>query len=63
MKLRKHVIRKIIKVSGIPYEEGMLQHILEVTLLIECCGILGEQTWSFGKDDWYDIKKDGYFFA
>lgn len=63
MKLRKYFIRKIIAVSGVPYEEGMPQHILEATLKIECSGALEEQIWSFGKDDWLNIKKDGYFLA
>lgn len=63
MKSQKCFIQNIIEVNGVPYEEGMLQHFLEVTLLIESCGVLGEQVWCFGKDDWYIIKKEGYFFA
>lgn len=63
MKLQKYFIQKIIEVSRVPYEEGMPQHFLEVSLLIECGEVLEEQVWCFGKDDWHIIKKEGYFYA
>ncbi len=56
-------MKDIIKVNAIPYEEGMSQHFLEITLKVEHCGRVEEQLWCFGKDDWQGIKKNGYFLA
>lgn len=63
MGLTKYVIRSIVSIERIPYEEGMLNHFLEIKLHVEHCGKSEKQLWCFGKDDWQDIKKKGYFFA
>lgn len=63
MNLLEHYIKDILSVENVPHEEWMKKKYVNVTMIVNCYGIIEVKNSWFSEKEWEVIKEQGYFLS